>query len=138
MLVKSVKPEISHILFGDVDFSAFELYSKTTVEMNEDGEEVPVSVPTLYNKDTEMELSEEDYSLISDYLRTMFNIFPKVEKVKGKLTKESVIEEDRINLMNRQKQGDKNDSGLLAMVSSCVNHPGFKYKLSELKDVGIC
>ena len=138
MLVKSVKPEISHILFGDVDFSAFDLYSKTTVETNEDGEEVPVSVPTLYNKDTEMELSEEDYSLISDYLRTMFNIFPKVEKVKGKSTKESVIEEDRINLMNRQKQGDKNDSGLLAMVSSCVNHPGFKYKLSELKDVGIC
>jgi len=101
MLVKSVKPEISHILFGDVDFSAFDLYSKTMVETNEDGEEVPVSVPTLYNKDTEMELSEEDYSLISDYLRTMFNIFPKVEKVKGKLTKESVIEEDRINLMNR-------------------------------------
>ena len=31
MLVKSVKPEISHILFGDVDFSAFDLYSKTTV-----------------------------------------------------------------------------------------------------------
>lgn len=138
MLVKSVNLDISRILFGDVDFSGFEPYSRTTVETNEDGEEVTVSVPTLYNKDIDMELNEDNYTLISEYLRTMFNIFPKVEKVKGRLTKESVIEEDRMNLIARQKKGDTNESGLLSLVSSCVNHPGFKYKLQELKDVGIC
>lgn len=138
MLVKGVKPDISRVLFGDVNFTDFDLYSKTKVETNEDGEEISISTTTLYNKIADMELSEEDYSVISDYLRTMFNIFPKVERVKGRNTKESIIEEERINLMNRLKQKNTNESGLLSLVSACVNHPGFKYKLQELKDVGIC
>ena len=87
MLLKSVRPEISKILFGDVDFTAFEPYAKTTVQKNEDGDDEEVTVPTLYNKDTEMELSEEDYTVMAEYLSVMFNIFPKIEHAKGKLTK---------------------------------------------------
>ena len=138
MLVKNVNQDITKILFGDFDFSGFESYMKTKVEINEEGEEVPVSFPTLYDKEKEIELTKEDYTIISEYLRTMFNIFPKVEKIKGKATKESVIEEDRMNLQIRARQNKDEESGLLAMVSACVNHPGFKYKLQELKDVGIC
>jgi len=26
----------------------------------------------------------------------------------------------------------------MSLISACINHPGFKYKLQELKDVGIC
>lgn len=138
MLVKGVKPDVSRVLFGDVNFADFDLYTKTKVETNEDGEEISISTTTLYNKNTDTELSSEDYSVISDYLRTMFNIYPKVEKVKGRNTKESIIDEERINLANRLKQNNQNESGLLSLVSACVNHPGFKYKLQELKDVGIC
>ena len=138
MLIKSVDSDVAKIIFGDVDFKGFEIYTKTKMETNEDGEEVEVQVPTLYNTSSEMELSEDDYTLISEYLQTMFNIFPKVEKAKGKSTKESIIEEDRMNLAMRQRKNESDDSGLLSLVSACVNHPGFKYKLQELRDVGIC
>lgn len=138
MLVKSVRPEISSSLFGDIDFSAFEPYSKTIIKTNEEGEEEEVSIPTLYNKDTEMELSEEDYTLIAEYLSVMFNIHPKIEHAKGKITKQSIIEEEKMNMEAKMAKGDVEESGLLSLVSACVNHPGFKYKLQELKDVGIC
>ena len=138
MLVKSVRPEISSSLFGDIDFSAFEPYSKTIIKTNEEGEEEEVSIPTLYNKDTEMELSEEDYTLIAEYLSVMFNIHPKIEHAKGKITKQSIIEEEKMNMEARMAKGDVEESGLLSLVSACVNHPGFKYKLQELKDVDIC
>lgn len=138
MLIKSVDSDVAKIIFGDVDFKGFEIYTKTKTETNEDGEEVEVQVPTLYNTSSEMELSEDDYTLISEYLQTMFNIFPKVEKAKGKATKEAIIEEDRMNLAIRQRKNESDDSGLLSLVSACVNHPGFKYKLQELRDVGIC
>ena len=138
MLIKSVDSDVAKIIFGDVDFKGFEIYTKTKAETNEDGEEVEVQVPTLYNTSSEMELSEDDYTLISEYLQTMFNIFPKVEKAKGKATKEAIIEEDRMNLAIRQRKNESDDSGLLSLVSACVNHPGFKYKLQELRDVGIC
>ena len=29
------------------------------------------------------------------------------------------------------------DTGLQSVISACVNHPGFKYKLQELRDVGV-
>lgn len=138
MLIKSVDSDVAKIIFGDVDFKGFEIYTKTKTETNEDGEEVEVQVPTLYNTSSEMELSEDDYTLISEYLQTMFNIFPKVEKARGKSTKEAIIEEDRMNLAMRQRKNESDDSGLLSLVSACVNHPGFKYKLQELRDVGIC
>ena len=31
----------------------------------------------------------------------------------------------------------KSKSMLLPLVSSCINHPGFKYKLNELREIGI-
>lgn len=138
LLIQSVRPEISNIIFGDVDFQGFKPYSKTTVVTNDDGEEEEVSVATLYNKETEMELSEENYTLIAEYLSVMFNIHPKIEHAKGKLTKQSIIEEEKMNIANRLKNGETEESGLLSLVSACVNHPGFKYKLQELREVGIC
>lgn len=138
MLIKSVDSNVAKVIFGDVDFKGFEIYAKTVQKTDDDGEETEVQIPTLYNTVTEMELSEDDYTLISEYLQTMFNIFPKVEKAKGRSTKEAIIEEDRMNLAMRQKKDDSDDSSLLSLVSACVNHPGFKYKLQELRDVGIC
>lgn len=138
MLIKSVNSNVAKVIFGDVDFKGFEIYAKTVQKTDDDGEKIEVQIPTLYNTTTEMELSEDDYTLISEYLQTMFNIFPKVEKAKGRSTKEAIIEEDRMNLAMRQKKDDSDDSSLLSLVSACVNHPGFKYKLQELRDVGIC
>ena len=65
----------------------------------------------------------------------MLSIHPKVEKAKGKIAKQWMIQEDEQNLLN--KTSDSNYS-LLSMVSFLINHPGFKYDLESLKKVGIC
>lgn len=135
--VTSINKNVSDLLFGDVDFSGFALYGKNIEQTNDDGETEIIQIPTLYNKDADIEISQEDYTLISEYLQTMFNVHPKVEKAKGRATKEAIIEEDRMNLAMRQKE-KQSGSTLLPLISSCVNHPGFKYKLNELEDVGIC
>jgi hypothetical protein len=72
---------------------------------------------------------------MAEYIRTMFNMFPKVQKARGKGTKQALIEEDMYDYDNKNK--DKPDSVLLPLISACVNHPGFKYKTSELVDVNI-
>lgn len=122
-------PDKTFMIFGDLDFSKFNLYER----QNEvDGEIIKDVV--LFNNEQKVTIDEEIYSQISCYLRTMFNIFPKVEKAKGKTTKEWMIEEE---IMNSQNQKKTTDSNLLSMISFCLNHPGFKYKKNELKDLGI-
>lgn len=128
MLIKGLNKEITSLLFGDIDFQCFDLYNKKI----EDDE-----VLTLYNKEQNIEISEETYRCISEYLRLMFNIYPKVEKAKGKATKEAIIDEDRMNLNLEIKKNKGYKSMLLPLVSSCINHPGFKYKLDELREIGI-
>ena len=106
----------------------------------EDGEQDESKEPetkiVLYDPDDDMLISQEDYEFISEYLKAVFNIYPKVEKAKGRLTKESIIEEERMNLLARERKGEnKPTSTLLPLVSSCLNHPGFKYDLEGLKHV---
>jgi len=127
MLIKTLNVESTRLLFGDLDFRLFDLYGKKV----EDTE-----VVTLYNKEQQIEIDENTYKCIAEYLRLMFNIYPKVEKAKGKVTKEAIIDEERMNL-EIQKKSNKNTSTLLPLVSACINHPGFKYKLEELKNMGI-
>lgn len=128
MLVKGLNKETTSLLFGDLDFQCFDLYNKK-IEDNE--------ILTLYNIEQNIEISEETYRHMSEYLRLMFNIYPKVEKAKGKATKEAIIDEDRMNLNLELKKNKGYKSMLLPLVSSCVNHPGFKYKLNELREIGI-
>lgn len=135
--VTGINKKVSDLLFGDLDFSGFALYGKKIEQINDNGETEIIQIPTLYNQSIDIEISREDYTLISEYLQVMFNIHPKVERAKGRATKEAIIEEDRMNLAMRQKE-KQSGSTLLPLISSCLNHPGFKYKLNELEDVGIC
>lgn len=132
LLYKSLKEDSTRLLFGDIDFQKFQL-CKTTSE-GETEEDVEGSY-ILYNQEQNYLIDEKVYNTMSAYLRTMFNIFPKVEKAKGKTTKEWMIMEDRQE-MERNKDKEYK-SNLLPLISSCVNHPGFKYKTSELKEVHI-
>ena len=88
----------------------------------------------LYDFENDIVLEESEYMEIAEYIRTLLNIHPKIEKAKGKTTKQWMIDEDRMNAAQRE---DKNTSTLLPLISACINHPGFKYKLQELRDVGI-
>ena len=128
ILLKGVNSEVTKILFGDIDFRDFDMYNKII----EDG----TQVKTLYNQKQNIEIDEQTYTHIAQYLRTMFNIFPKVEKTKGKTTKEWLIEEERDKLRT-QKKDEHSKSMLLPMISAYLNHPGTKYKKMDLKEIGI-
>lgn len=129
-LILQLKPtlEETSMLFGDLDFTKFNLYKR---QREVDGEMIEDIV--LVNDEQEVLIDEEIYNHMSNYLRTMFNAFPKVEKAKGKTTKEWMVEED----LRKSASGQKRSSNLLSMISFCLNHPGFKYKKNELRDMGI-
>ena len=128
ILQLQLTPNETSMIFGDLDFSKFNLYKR----QNEvDGNLIEDIV--LLNQEQEILIDEEVYNHMSTYLRTMFNIFPKVEKAKGKTTKQWMIEGD---IMNKKSQTARK-SNLLSMISFCLNHPGFKYKKNELKDLGV-
>ena len=116
------------ILFKDIDITTFNLYKE---KAKEEGSEEKLC---LYSPQYDIKLYEEDYMQIAEYIREMLNIHPKVEKAKGKTAKRCMIDEDKMNALHRD---EKNTSTLLPLVSACVNHPGFKYKLQELREVGI-
>lgn len=124
MRIKGINPEASRLLFKEIDFAAFKVYNL------KDGS------PILYNQKQQIVICEDTYNHIAHYLRTMFNIFPKVEKAKGKTAKEWLIEEERDKLKVAQKNND-DKSFLLPLVSTYVNYPGTKYKSNELRDIGI-
>lgn len=144
LLIKTLKVENTAILFGDLDLSSFDSYIKTLPnegdednknEDNENDSEKEKQEIILYQPELDIEINEEIYNNIALYIRTMFNIFPKVEKARGKTTKRWIIEEDRMNLANAKKENTT--STFLPLIESCCCHAGFKYKKNELREVGI-
>lgn len=127
-LVQSLNKDETSLIFGDIDFSTLKPYvNKINDEM------------VLMNDDQTLIIDEYKYMHMREYIRLMFNQYPKVEKAKGRATKEAIIDEERINLINskRLNKNKKDKSVYLPLISSMLNHPGFKYKKNELKDVGI-
>lgn len=142
MLVGGVNEDVQKILFGnDIDLRGLKPYGLTVALTDEEKEDEKYAgqdtktVMVLYNPDTELVIDEETYQKIVNYMRVMFNIFPKVEKAKGKTTKEWIIQEEEEKLAKAKKE--KEGSMLLPLISSCVNHPGFKHTVEELVNVGI-
>ena len=126
MLIPTLEGKPTSLLFGDIDFQEFNLYKE-----DKDGE----SIFFLYNEKQNIEIDETVYLQISGNIKMMFNLFPKVEKARGKSTKEWIIMEEKQQMELNQNTSYK--STLLPLISSCLNHPGFKYKKNELYDVGI-
>lgn len=126
MLIPTLNLDATSLLFGSLDFQAF---VPTNIKVGD------TEATTLYDPKTRIEINEETYQHIAQYIRTMFNIFPKTEKTKGKTMKEWLIEEEREKL--RLHKDDEPQSTLLPLISAYVNHPGTKYKKNELRDVGI-
>ena len=128
MLIQNSNKEDTSLIFGDVNFSSLKPY------MDRETNEI-----VLANEEQTLIIDEYKYMHIREYIRLMFDQYPKVEKAKGKATKQAIIDEERMNLINSQKldKDKKNKSIYLPLISSMLNHPGFKYKKDELKDVGI-
>lgn len=136
-MVVGLKPESTSILFGDLDFSSLKPYPIEVQVVNEEtGELESKESFVLYDPVNDVEITELTYFKIRNYLRYMFGIFPKVETgIKGKRMKEEIIRYDRM----KAKKDSENSSGsfLFPLVSTCLNHPGFKYRKDELNKVGI-
>lgn len=145
-LINNFTSEDTFLIFGDLNLSWF----KPLVQEDENGNTkiVLVYIPRDVNGNP-LPISYEDtiiidefvYIRIVDYLRCMFDIHPKEERnVKGKTTKQWIIDEERMNFeaeKKKNKDRKKRKSFLYPLISSMVNHPGFKYKKNELKEVGI-
>lgn len=127
MLVQGLKKEDTSLIFGDLDFSQLKPYTNTN-----DNSLV------LANETLTFIIDEYTYMHIREYIRMLFQQYPKVEKAKGKSTKLSIIDEERMKIFNDQKNNkNSNRSMYLPLISALVNHPGFKYKKNELKECGI-
>lgn len=144
ILIKNYTPNETSLLFGDLNLSWFEEFHNNEadcdvlvyVPRDENGNPIHLDIKSLDDLTCIYEL---DYIKLVEYLRWMFNIHPKTEHAKGKTTKQWIIDEEKMNIEaeKRKKKGDIEKSFLLPMVSGLVNHPGFKYKLTELKDIHI-
>lgn len=142
IIIKNLTPKDTCLLFGDLNFSWFEY-----VHDNKKDADLLVYIPRNENGNM-IKIDYEDaivideliYKKIIKYLCVMFNLHFKVEHAKNKATKEAMIWEDEMNLKNeeqKKKNRDFSKSFLLPLISSMVNHPGFKYKTNELKEIGI-
>lgn len=142
MVIRNIDVEDTRLLFGDLNLSWFikchdnnkDIDVLVYVPRDKDGNFIPVKY------EESIIIDEFVYMKIVNYLRNMFNIHPKVEKAKGKTTKLAIIEEEEMNLrfeLAKKKKSGVKKSVLFPLVSSMMNHPGFKYKKNELKEVGI-
>lgn len=133
MLVQGMRKENTSLIFGDFDFSILKPYMETDKEGNQ--RIVLADNPT----NPKYVIDEPLYMHIREYVRAMLDQHPKVEKAKGKMTKEMIIDEERMKI-EADKRKNKNGvsrSILLPLISALVNHPGFKYKKNELREIKI-
>lgn len=119
------------LLFEDFSFDGFEL-----IQARKNIDDPEYNHLALFNQEKNMIIYDDEYMEIAEFIRAMMNVHPKVEKAKGKTTKQWILQEDRMKAGQDNKK--KCTSTLLPLVSSCINHPGFKYNLEELKQVNIC
>lgn len=112
MLVQTLSPDKTSILFGDLDFSKLRPFRN-----NQNGDIV------LADKETGVIIDKMIYLRIVSYLRKAFNITPKIEKAANKMTRKILIEEDR---KNKELAKDKPfKSYLLPLISSVKVKQGY-------------
>lgn len=144
--IPMLQQEQTKVLFGDLDFTLLKPFPRQIPnpnfdETNEESEKNPkkISEIFLYDPSNDIELNEIDYKQIALCLRTMFGIFPKDEFISSKIFREDVIADERERIkIEMAKNKNKSSSTLLPLISGCINHPGFPYKIDELREIGIC
>ena len=112
MLAQTLTPERTSMLFGDLDLSKLRPFRN-----NQNGDIV------LADKDTGVIIDKMIYLRIVTYLRKAFNITPKVEKAKNKMTKKFLIDEDRRKIEFNKSKPFK--SFLLPLISSVKVRQGY-------------
>ena len=122
MLAKTLTPDRTGILFGDLDFSALKPFPN-----KQNGNIV------LANKENGVIIDEMIYLRMMSYLRKLHNIKPKIRNPMNYNTKMMLIEVDRQDIMaNKQKSFN---SYLLPLISSVKTKQG--YTKEYVRDMGL-
>lgn len=124
-LIHSLTVEQSSILFGDFDFTEFEI--------------IPVEGEHrhyLHHKKLNFDFDELMYKALTNYLCKMHGITKKIQKAGNEATKQMLVEMAKEDYMKALKKPKK--SQMRALVSTMVNSPGFKYSLKEVRNIGYC
>lgn len=132
MLYKGIDYKASYLIFKEIDFSDFEPIGKKIDN---------VDTIVLYNEKLNIEINEEVYHHICQYLRNVFNTFPEEKITHDNIMKQWFINKDERQLKIEKEKAEKQqleNNSIQSLISACVNHPGFKYKLQELREVGVC
>lgn len=129
MIFKNMDPDVSKLLFGDLDFSTFEI---KLLNVDEETKKL-----VLVSEEQNIEIGENEYQQFHQYYQLLFNMKPEDELTHDNRLKKWWIDKDKREQARRAKKTDDKKYSLQTMVSALVNHPGFKYKLKELKEVGI-
>ena len=132
MLLSQADKEVTKLLFGDLDFSKFE---QTYKRKDEDSPEELI----LWDAEDEIEINADVHNHFSQYLRAMFALNVEEKITTDNTLKSWYITKDKRAMDNAEKlkKNEEKTSNLQTVISSLINHPGFKYKLSELKNVGV-
>ena len=134
MLIHSgVDQDVSKILFGELDWSKFVLSAK----YKEDG----TAETILYNEEADIEINELMYFHISQYTRKLLQREPEEKITTDTAMKNAYIMKDKRHRANedwkKENNVEDNSMSMQSLISACVNHPGFKYKKSELMDITV-
>lgn len=126
ILIKNIDARYSKIIFGDIDFSTFQL------RVNEYEKDVSLS---LYSPELDIEIDESTRQRMCRYIQYMFNIYPPEEEFcSNKMLKQELINNDKQKQLKALKEKGK-DNSFLAIIASYLNHPGCSYTKNELKNV---
>lgn len=128
LLIKTISLNNTKIFFDDIDFHSFDLVAKN-IETENGIEQIPI----LYSEKHDMEIDEETYLKIRKYLCYMFNVTLEEEHVKSKSLRKEILAKARAD--NAKRLAEQKSSSLVEMISFALNHPGFKYKKNELRDI---
>lgn len=135
LMYTQIDHEVSKLMFGDLDFSKFVPMEKHINEEDVEGEII------LWDNENGIEINADVYNHFSQYLREVFNTYPEEKLTNDPTLKQWYITKDRRKIENDKKLAEtgrlKSEGSIKSVISALVNHPGFKYKLKELKEVGV-
>lgn len=131
LLIMGADKEVYSLFLGDLDLSKFERIGKNVEDK---------SVVVLYDVEDGIEINENVYWHLSQYLREMFSTYPDEKITKSPTLKNWYIDADKKKReidKEKAEKGEIEHSSLLPVISSYLNHPGTKYKSTELKELGV-
>ena len=126
ILYKLYPQEKTSIVFGDLDFTKFQL-----MQRKDDG---TIFLYQIINGE-DVIIDEFTYNVIMDYLRQVHTIHKDERLPANETTKMILIEDDREEYERNKKK--EYHSQLKNLISSMVNSEGFKYNHSQVWDMKI-